>query len=553
MEAMKQEVRIKDEGHQIRANIPFPLKDRIQANGIFEKKTKTWRYPRTSHAAFRLCYDLREYITKCDRSVGILAQDYDKALQAKKKDDGEQPILDNLRTPLWKHQRHAYHVSKFLQGCALLMGMGTGKSITAISALQSRQREKNLIVCPKSVLDVWPEEFDKHLDEPMILCAPYKGTIQTRAKRAADKMDIARARGEPFILLVNYEAFWRGDYAKLIQGVTWDNIIYDECHKLKDPTASAAKFSHKLVGNSHYRLGLTGTFMPRDPLDAFSQYRALDPSVFGNSYYRYKLRYAQMGGFGGKQVIGFINQEELNQKIEAIGIQVENEVLDLPDATHSRRKCTLNTQTRRVYDEIDQELHAEVDSGEITVANAMVKVLRLQQLTSGHIKQDDGSVIAYGEEKKQLLEELMSDIPKDEPIVVFARFTRDIQNIKEVAEKLGRTPAELSGQVRELKKFQNGEANVIALQVKSGGLGIDLTRSCYCIFYSIGHSLGDYDQMVKRIHRPGQTRTVRYYYLIAKNTKDNDVFHSVQQKRDIVDYIMKGIKEGQQTKELVDE
>jgi len=537
------EVKIYDGQNTIFAKIPYELKDKHPACGYFRKAQKLWEFPRTEYAAYHLLYPLHNYITRCDETIRNMALRYQQAQQAKNIDHLPEIAVPSLKSDLWKHQVKAHHFAHSLHGAALLMGMGVGKSITAISLLKARKHDVNLIICPKSVLTVWPHEFQKHLDENWIITAPLRKTIKERAKEARKWLEFAKANRQPYVLLINYEAFWRSDYATLLQNVHWDHIIYDECHKLKDPTSNTSKFAHKLVKNSDYRLGLTGTFLPHSPLDAFSQYKAIDPSVFGGSYYRFKLTYAQLGGFGGREVVNYINQEELNQKIESIGIQIENDVLDLPEEIHSFRTVPLETQTRRVYDDMNGDLYASVENGEITVSNAMVKVLRLQQLTSGHLKTDDGQIFYYGNEKRGLLKELLSEIPQNEPVVVFARFTPDIASIRQVAEELGRSSAELTGQANEVKDFQEGRANILATQVQAGSLGIDLTKACYCIFYSIGHSLGEYQQACKRIHRPGQTRTVRYYHLLAENTVDGRVYNALQTKQDIVEHILHGIKQ----------
>lgn len=537
-------VKIYDAGPKaIYAKIPYELKDQHNACGYFRKAQKLWEFPYTEYAAAQLVHPLEPYIVYCDDTITDMANSYDRAQKAKRIDNLPDPSIPNLRSNPWGHQRKAHFFAGELHGAALLMGMGCGKSLTAISLLTTRQRDKNLIICPKSVLTVWPHEFRKHLNEEWLITAPMKRTIKDRAKEARKWMDFAQAKGQPFVLLINYEAFWRSDFATLIQSTTWDTIVYDECHKLKDPTSNVSKFAHKLVANSRYRLGLTGTFLPHSPLDAFSQYKAIDPSVFGGSYYRHKIYYSQLGGFQGREVVGYLNQEELNRKIESIGIQIKSDVLDLPEEIHSFRTCELSAQTRRVYEEMNADLYASIESGEITINNAMIKVLRLQQLTSGHIKTDDDRLLEYSTEKRELLEELLSEIPQDEPVVVFARFTPDVAHIQSAAKKLGRSTAELSGHVNEVADFQNGRANVLATQVQAGSLGIDLSRTCYCIFYSIGHSLGEYQQACKRINRPGQTRTVRYYHLLAEDTVDGRVYNAIQAKQDVINYILHGIKE----------
>ena len=250
-----------------------------------------------------------------------------------------------------------------------------------------------------------------------------------------------------------------------------------------------------------------------------------------------------MGGFNNKQVIGYQNREELHEKIEALAIQVKNDVLDLPEAVHAYRTAPLDPKTRKIYDKLEDEFYAEVEDQEITVANAMVKVLRLQQLTSGYLKTDDDELIEYGTEKRKLFADLLEEIPQDEPVVAFARFTADIANIKAAADKAGRSCAELSGKANELKAWQDGEYDVLAVQIKSGGVGIDLTRAAYCVYYSIGHSLGDYEQSLARTLRPGQERTVRYYHLLAEQTVDESIYKALRARKEVVEYVLEGIKQ----------
>ena len=83
-----------------------------------------------------------------------------------------------------------------------------------------------------------------------------------------------------------------------------------------------------------------------------------------------------------------------------------------------------------------------------------------------------------------------------------------------------RTARELSGSRHELEEWQDGAGQVLAVQIQAGGLGVDLTRAAYCIYYSLGFSLSEYEQSLARVHRPGQTRPVAYYHLIAEHTVD---------------------------------
>ena len=82
------------------------------------------------------------------------------------------------------------------------------------------------------------------------------------------------------------------------------------------------------------------------------------------------------------------------------------------------------------------------------------------------------------------------------------------------------------------------DVDVAGVQIQAGGVGIDLTRARYAVYYSLGHSLTDYLQSRRRVHRPGQTRTTTYFHLIAEDTVDQQVYQALASKQDVVEFIM---------------
>ena len=79
------------------------------------------------------------------------------------------------------------------------------------------------------------------------------------------------------------------------------------------------------------------------------------------------------------------------------------------------------------------------------------------------------------------------------------------------------------------------------MQIQSGGTGIDLTRAAYCVYLSAGFSLGDYEQSLARVHRPGQERTVFYYHIIARDTVDQRVYDALRDRKQVVEAVLDGI------------
>ncbi|MCK9326896.1 MAG: SWF/SNF helicase family protein, partial [Bacteroidales bacterium] len=198
------------------------------------------------------------------------------------------------------------------------------------------------------------------------------------------------------------------------------------------------------------------------------------------------------------------------------------------------------------YKSLESDFWAGIGTGEITATNALVKLIRLAQLTGGTLLTDDGKEVEVSSAKKALLDEVMEDMETEEPVVVFARFRKDLDRIAETAAKLGRKSYELSGRRNELKLWQEDTTgSVLAVQEQAGGVGISLVRARYCIYYSVGYSLGDYEQSLARIHRPGQSRGVLYVHLLTEQSIDEAVYGALDARRDVVEAILEGRTKGE--------
>jgi len=146
--------------------------------------------------------------------------------------------------------------------------------------------------------------------------------------------------------------------------------------------------------------------------------------------------------------------------------------------------------------------------------------------------------------KEEALEELLDDL-RGEPVVVFCRFQHDLDIVHEVCKRLGLSSGELSGRRDEWEAFQfEKKFDVLAVQIQTGGVGINLTRAAYAVYYSIGFSLGDYSQSLARIHRPGQTRPVTYYHLVARGTVDEHVYNALSSRQELIEAVLARLRAG---------
>lgn len=452
----------------------------------------------------------------------------------------------------WDHQVEGYHFARNIYnkakrksaGVGLFFDMGIGKTRTAIHLLDnSKLVRKVLVVSPKKVIPVWPAQFEMHspINGDRLVLLP-EGTVREKAMQIADAVEEwnLNAPCRQLAIVLNYDIVWREPLATTLKHCGFHFAILDEAHRLKSPGSRTSLYFSQLGKRIPYRLALTGTPLPHSPLDAYAMYRFLNPWIFGWGFKDFRERYAIMGGFEGKQVIEYRNLDELHEKMFSIAMRVKKEdVLDLPPAVHVDRRFKMSDKARRIYGDLEDELYSLIDDGEVTAANALVKLLRLQQVTSGHVKLDDGRIREIHKDKEELLADMFEDFEQDEPIVVFYRFKPDARAIERACKKTKRRFGEVSGDRNDAKGgvFPEG-VDVLAAQVQAGGMGLDFTRSAYCIFFSVGFSLAEYDQCLARLHRGGQTRPVTYYHLIAMNTIDARVYYALQKRREIVESVL---------------
>ena len=510
---------------------PFEAKDAIKSlpGARWNAGKRVWTMPATRTAAANLANAFTQ--------EGALEGDC--AFWAKLAVNQQEPEFKHLTTTPWGHQVEAIKHGLHHEGAMLSMHMGTGKSLCAV-AIACETARRVLILCPLSVVQVWPAEFRKHSGQAFQVLPLDRGASAKRAETAESFAKLREAYGDRWAIAINYESAVSEQFAKWALAQQWDLVILDESHRLKMPGGKRSIFVKQLARRATRRLALSGTPMPHSPLDIYAQYRALDQGVFGTSFVRFRAQYAVMGGYGQHQVVGWQNQDDFAAKFRTIAYEASADVLDLPEAVHVERTCSLGTKARRVYEGLEDDFYAEIEAGEITAANALVKLLRLQQITGGDLPLDSGEVSEIDHTKSDLLADVIEDIDRAEPIVVICRFRGDLDRVRRVAEASGRTYGEISGRLKDgLSGHTMADVDVVGVQIQAGGVGIDLTRARYCIFYSVGFSLGDYEQVCARVHRPGQTRPVTYVHLVCEQTVDRQVYGALQARRDVIDTILK--------------
>lgn len=432
-------------------------------------------------------------------------------------------------------------------GFALLMEMGTGKTITSIAivgkAYLTGKIKRLLILAPKSIIAVWEDEFAKFAGFTYSLSV-LSGTSQNKTKL----LKAIRHSGLE-VAVVNY------DSVPLIEKelTAWhpDFLICDESSKIKNPTAKMSKATYRIAKLCKYRLILTGTPIQNNPLDFFSQYKVLDDSIFGKSFYAFKNEYAVLCTYN--QPIGWRKLPELVKKAHSIAFRVtKTEALDLPDTIDEIRPVTLDDKAQKLYKAFVKESYMELSKGEqgapvaVTATNILTRLLRLQQITGGFIRPDEESerYEQISSAKLNALEDIIDTaISENKKLVVIARFIPEIREICKMLDKKKIEYAHICGEVKdraaEVERFQNEpDCMIFVGQLQTVSMGLTLTAGSTMVFYSLSYNFADYSQAKARIHRIGQKNNCLYIHLVVKNTVDETVLKALEQKENIATKIV---------------
>lgn len=441
-----------------------------------------------------------------------------------------------------------FNAPYYSRGAALLMERGCGKTITSIAVAgalyQFGKINRILIVAPLSILGVWDEEFEKFADFPYTLTV-LKGSSSKKKEQLEEVSDKGLQ-----IVVVNYESAWRLERELLRYNA--DLIIADEGHKIKSAQTSVSKSMHALGDRARYRMLLTGTLITNKEIDVFSQYRFINSDIFGTSFYAFRNRYFDMLGYGNHTpVFRKYLREDFLKKMHSVAYRVTKaECLDLPEITEEVRTVELEPKAMKLYSNLEKESYTQMAGSEVSAVNVLTRLLRLSQITGGHLTDDEGDDNGVSSAKLEALSDIVdSAVAEGKKLVVMARFIPELNDIQELLEKKGIGYAVVRGGVKnrdeEICKFQeDDDCRVFVGQIAAAGLGITLTAASTMVFYSLDYSMSNFEQAKDRIHRASQKENCLYIYLIAKNTVDRKVLRSLRNKVDLAKLLVDDYRKG---------
>jgi SNF2 family DNA or RNA helicase len=259
------------------------------------------------------------------------------------------------------------------------------------------------------------------------------------------------------------------------------------------------------------------------------------------------MKTANFGGRSVNIVIGYRNLGELSEKLRPFSYRVlKDDCLDLPKKTFMKRIIQMTPEQNKVYQQMKKMALAELNGKVTTTMNVVTQLMRMQQITCGHFKADDGTT---QEIKNNRITELVDVVEEIQgKVVIWAHWRNDIETIvKHLKDEYGDNSVvtyygDTSTDERQeaIKKMQDPESPVRFLvgTPQTGGYGITLTGASTMIYYSNGYDLEKRQQSEARIDRIGQKKPMTYIDIIAEDTVDEKIVKSLRKKVNIATQVM---------------
>ena len=481
-----------------------------------------------------------------------------------------QPIVTKYeyKLPPYEHQTIAIKKSWNQYEFALFCEMGTGKSkmlIDNIGILFERQEiTAALIVAPKGVYKNWQRsELPRHMPDRILEKTDIIAWSPDGSKKTQKDLELSLKKdGRYKIFVMNIEAFstTKGTaFATKFISAHQCMMAVDESTTIKNRSAQRTKSVIKVGGNAKYRRIMTGSPVTKSPMDLYSQCAFLDPKKLGyTSFFSFQGRYAKtvrrtMGSHSFNQVVGYQHLDELAEKLDDFSYRVlKKDCLDLPDKIYIKRVVEMTDKQAVAYNFMKKMALTKIqdDIGDITTvtaANVLTQILRLQQICSGSVKNDDGEVVDLPTNK---LDELLAVIDETEgKIIIWAVFVSDLLKITDMlnttfgagsaAAFYGDTKPEERQNI--VDKFQQPDSKLrfFVGNPRVGGMGLTLTEAKTVIYYSNVYDLEVRLQSEDRAHRIGQKNNVTYIDLVCENTVEEKILQALRDKIDVATLIMK--------------
>ena len=408
---------------------------------------------------------------------------------------------------LYNHQKEALEFIRRKKRCMIAFEAGVGKTYPTLEAIKQTEPKKVLIIVPKTLIEKWCEEWKLFFSEPLV-------SISGRPKKEREVL-IKTQRN----LISNYELV--RIESELIKEVGFDFVVLDESQRIRG-NSQIAKVCLEAFEDTPYVVLLTGTPMVKGPEDLFSQLQLIGKPW--RSRYHFENLYL---AYSVKNRAVYRNLDHLKAIFEQYAIKKRRaEVLDLPRDIVEPHYLDMGPEQGYEYEKLIEEcvMTLEEEEGqakELKVRNIFV---RAAQISDGFKAAESLCNHFSGSSKRKWLRENLEEVLADyRHLVIWVIYLPTLDVVEDVCMQVGVPYFKIYGKVKnrdETIRIWRKSGGVLAMQIATGGVGLNLEKASLQIFWRPPFTPGDFEQAKCRLVRIGQSRQVRSIILINRGTVD---------------------------------
>lgn len=432
--------------------------------------------------------------------------------------------------------------------------MGLGKTIQSVSTLnfiwqQEGIRGPFLVIAPLSTLSHWLREFEGWTDMNAIV---YHGSHESRELIRSHEFYYSDSATNPatrdllkfHALITSYEVV-KQDLEKL-KKIHWRYLVVDEAHRLKNKDSALAQ-DLRTLKIEHMHL-LSGTPLQNNTTELWALLHFLDPNLFPT-----------LDGF--LEDFGTLTDstqvEKLNEKIRPYLLRrqkgdVEKSLVPLDETiiwvemTRFQKKCY------RAVLEGNRALLVTVTSGAAlpSLVNIQMELRKccnhpylIKGVEESHVSgmevDSHFEMLLKASGKLVLLDKLLPKLKAEgHRVLIFSQMVRMLDMLSDFLRDRRYSHERLDGTVRgdlrqaAIDRFskKGSETFIFLLSTRAGGLGINLTAADTCIIMDSDWNPQNDVQAMARSHRIGQTKKVKVFRLVTRNTYESEMVERANKK-----------------------
>lgn len=427
------------------------------------------------------------------------------------------------RRVLRPNQKVALEYCMRVQHPALFMEMRLGKSLVTVRAQKLFQSKRVLIVGPYSTFYGWLKEIQLE-NESLHGVTILEGTKEERQQALICGWDA----GHKWFIL-NKEGHM---VVPEVADMSWDSVVLDESTCIKAQGTQISQFFMSNFREVHHRFILTGTPAPESEIDYYQQIKFLDERIFEErDYWQFKKN--NFGFIDFKLLLSPRGSRYIPQRLSKYCLFQTRHDWELGGAKiYRRRYVQFSAQAKETYKTMGKEFLLEY-GGEIkdSTVYSITKATWMRKLCGGFVGDD----FVYDGKLTELIYLLKTEL-KDQQVIIWARYTQEINLLSDKLEALGFTCGTVYGKISQRERriiyenFQNGSFKILVAQPEVFKYGTNLSCASVMIYYSTPEGLETRQQSEDRTIDVSVTDSALIIDLVVQDTCDEDILESLVNK-----------------------